>query len=67
MPSSSPNELPEITLDDNSKISPKLVVGSDGENSMTRNQYGIGTQGWSYGQNGLVCSVSTLQPNTIAF
>ena len=33
---------------------------------MTRKEYGIETQDQSYGQKGLVCSVSTLQPNEIA-
>jgi 2-polyprenyl-6-methoxyphenol hydroxylase-like FAD-dependent oxidoreductase len=29
-------ERPSITLDDGTEISPKLVIGSDGEKSMTR-------------------------------
>ena len=34
---------------------------------MTRKEYKIDTHGHSYGQKGLVCSVSTMQPNEIAF
>ena len=56
-----------MTLEDGSAIEPKLLIGSDGANSMTRKQYGIDTFDQSYGQKGLVCSVSTIQPNEIAF
>ena len=66
-PASSVSELPSITLEDGTVIEPKLLVGSDGGNSMTRNEYKIDTDEISYGQKGLVCSVSTLQPNEIAF
>jgi 2-polyprenyl-6-methoxyphenol hydroxylase-like FAD-dependent oxidoreductase len=43
------------------------MVGSDGEKSLTRTEYGIGTWGQSYHAKGLVCTVRTLQPHTIAF
>lgn len=66
-PANSGSELPRITLEDGSAIEPKLLIGSDGANSMTRKQYKIDTYDQSYGQKGLVCSVSTLQPNEIAF
>ena len=66
-PATSSGELPRVTLEDGSTIEPKLLVGSDGAHSMTRNGYGIETQEHSYGQKGLVCSVSTMQPNEIAF
>lgn len=59
-PAGSSGELPRITLEDGSKVEPKLLVGSDGANSMTRNEYGIDTDEQTYGQKGLVCSVSTL-------
>ena len=36
-PATSGSELPKITLEDGSIIEPKLLVGSDGANSMTRN------------------------------
>ena len=66
-PSTDAGELPVIQLEDGTKIEPKLIIGSDGKQSMTRTSYGLETTGHSYGQKGLVCSVSTLQPNEIAF
>ena len=42
-PASSSAELPKVTLEDGSVIEPKLLVGSDGANSMTRKQYKIDT------------------------
>ncbi len=39
------NERPKITLDDDSEIEPLLLVGSDGEKSLTRTEYNIGTWG----------------------
>ena len=66
-PARGTGELPVVTLEDGSQIMPKLIVGSDGERSMTRQQYGIETENRSYGQKGLVCTVESLQPNEIAF
>ena len=66
-PANSGSELPRVSLEDGTTIEPKLLVGSDGANSMTRNEYRIDTDEKQYGQKGLVCSVSTLQPNEIAF
>ena len=43
------SELPVITLEDGTKIEPKLIIGSDGKQSMTRNSYGLETHGHSYG------------------
>ena len=34
---------------------------------MTRHKHGIGATGFSYNQNGLVCTVETLRPNEVAF
>jgi len=56
-----------VTLEDGSTIEPKLLVGSDGANSMTRNEYKIETDEQIYGLKGIVCSVSSVQPNEIAF
>jgi 2-polyprenyl-6-methoxyphenol hydroxylase-like FAD-dependent oxidoreductase len=47
-------------LEDGTQIQPKLLVGSDGEKSLTRSEYKIGSTGHSYGQKGLVCTVSCL-------
>lgn len=41
----SSNERPQIILDDDSVIEPLLLVGSDGEKSLTRSEYNIGTWG----------------------
>mgnify|MGYP001444678338 CR=1 FL=1 len=48
-PANSGSELPKITLEDGSLIEPKLLIGSDGANSMTRKQYNIETYDQSYG------------------
>ena len=56
-----------MKLDDGTVIECKLLIGSDGEKSKTRAEYGIGAWGYSYNQNGLVCTVETLSPNNIAF
>lgn len=59
-PTWSESERPVVTLADGTQIKPKLLVGSDGEKSLTRSEYKIGTSGHSYGQKGLVCTVSCL-------
>mgnify|MGYP006112193059 FL=1 len=56
-----------MKLDDGTVIECKLLIGSDGEKSKTRSEYGIGAWGYSYNQNGLVCTVETIRPNDIAF
>ena len=56
-PAKGSGELPVVTLENDQKIMPKLIVGSDGGFSMTRSKYGIDTTGHGYGQKGLVCSV----------
>ena len=66
-PANSNSDLPRVTLEDGTTVEPKLLIGSDGGNSMTRKEYKIETKDKSYGAKGLVCSVSTLQPNEIAF
>ena len=48
-PSNDTGELPVIELEDGTKIEPKLIIGSDGKQSMTRNSYGLETHGHSYG------------------
>jgi len=66
-PAKAPEDVPMVTLEDGTVIECKLLIGSDGEKSMTRNQHGIGAYGWSYNQQGLVCTVETVTPNEIAF
>lgn len=63
----SSSELPQVELEDGTVVEPQLLVGSDGEKSLTRTEYGIGTWGLKYGVKGLVCTVKTIQPHQIAF
>ena len=58
---------PVVTLENGDVLEPTLLVGSDGEKSLTRTEYKIGTWGHSYGQKGLVCTVKTMQPSVTAF
>ena len=44
-PAKSSAELPSIKLEDGTMIEPKLIVGSDGKQSMTRSSYGLDTHG----------------------
>lgn len=63
----SSGERPYVRLEDGTKIEADLIIGSDGEKSKTREEYGIQATGFSYEQSGLVCTVSSIRPNTIAF
>jgi 2-octaprenyl-6-methoxyphenol hydroxylase len=60
-------ERPSVKLEDGTVIEADVIVGSDGEKSKTREEYGIKASGYSYEQSGVVCTVSSLRPNTIAF
>lgn len=60
-------ERPSVRLEDGTVIEADLIIGSDGEKSKTREEYGIKSSGFSYEQSGVVCTVSSLRPNTIAF
>lgn len=44
-PAKSTSGLPQVTLEDGSVIEPQLLVGSDGEKSLTRTEYNVGTWG----------------------
>lgn len=66
-PATNPSERPLVHLEDGTIIEPTLLIGSDGEKSKTRSDYKIGSWGYSYNQNGLVCTVETVRPNEIAF
>ena len=48
-PSKDNSELPVIQLEDGTKIEPKLIIGSDGKQSMTRSSYELETHGHTYG------------------
>ena len=41
----------------------RLAVGADGRNSPTRAAAGIAALGWTYGQAGIVCTVSHAEPH----
>lgn len=48
MPAKSSDERPIVKLENGDEIHPLLLVGSDGERSMTRTEYKIGTWGQTY-------------------
>jgi 2-octaprenyl-6-methoxyphenol hydroxylase len=48
----------EVTLADGATIAARLLVGADGARSQIREQAGIATHGWSYGQSAIVCTVA---------
>jgi 2-octaprenylphenol hydroxylase len=48
-----------IQLRNGDEISARLVVGADGAASWVRQQMGVSTRGWSYGQKGIVATVTT--------
>ena len=50
-------------LADGRTINASLVVGSDGRNSQTRADAGIGVTRWSYPQAGIVCTVAHEKPH----
>jgi 2-octaprenyl-6-methoxyphenol hydroxylase len=47
----------EVALADGRRLRAPLVVGAEGRGSVTREAAGIETQGWSYGQSGVVATV----------
>lgn len=47
-----------VHLADGLKIGSHLAVAADGRNSPVREAAGIGVQGWSYEQSGIVCTVA---------
>jgi 2-octaprenyl-6-methoxyphenol hydroxylase len=50
-------------LADGREIRAKLVVAADGRLSPLREMAGIGKVGWSYNQNGIVCTVAHEKPH----
>lgn len=50
-------------LDDNTKITAKLLVAADGANSKLRACSGIKTAQWDYNQMGIVCTVRHERPH----
>lgn len=52
-----------VTLADGGEIEARLLVGADGARSAIREQAGIATHGWSYGQSGIVTTVEHERPH----
>ncbi len=52
-----------ITLDNGMELSADLIVGADGARSSLRQQLKIDSQGWSYQQSAIVCTVTTEHPH----
>ena len=53
----------EVTFADGATVSARLLVGADGARSQIREQAGIATHGWSYGQSAIVCTVAHERPH----
>ena len=51
-----PNSI-DVTLADGGTIAARLLVGADGARSQIREQAGIASHGWNYGQSAIVCTV----------
>jgi 2-octaprenyl-6-methoxyphenol hydroxylase len=47
----------DVTLADGDTIAARLLVGADGARSHIREQAGIASHGWNYGQSAIVCTV----------
>lgn len=52
-----------VTLADGRVLETRLLIGADGVRSKMRDQAGIKTVHWSYGQSGIVCNVSHERPH----
>ena len=46
-----------VTLADGTRLTTAVVAGAEGRGSTVRDQAGIGTAGWGYGQSGVVATV----------
>ncbi len=46
-----------VTLADGTRLTTAVVAGAEGRGSTVRDQAGIGTVGWGYGQSGVVATV----------
>ncbi len=47
-----------VTLDDGTRVTARMLVGSDGRRSGTAERAGIKRTGWGYGQTALVCALA---------
>jgi 2-octaprenyl-6-methoxyphenol hydroxylase len=58
----------DLILEDGRRLSGRLLVACDGKFSRIRNQAGIRTAGWNYGQKGVVATVKHEKPhNGVAY
>ncbi len=53
----------DVSFADGATVSARLLVGADGARSQIREQAGIATHGWSYGQSAIVCTVAHERPH----
>jgi 2-octaprenyl-6-methoxyphenol hydroxylase len=53
----------DVTFADGATVPARLLVGADGARSQIREQAGIATHGWSYGQSAIVCTVAHERPH----
>ncbi|PZX18841.1 2-octaprenyl-6-methoxyphenol hydroxylase [Palleronia aestuarii] len=53
----------EVTLDDGTALTARLLVGCDGRGSQTGRRAGIRRTGWEYGQNALVAAIAHEKPH----
>ena len=51
-------ECIRVSLNDNAQVSASLLVAADGAKSRLREQAGIATHGWNYGQSAIVTTVA---------
>ncbi len=52
-----------VALADGRRITCRLIVGAEGRRSPSREAAGIATDGWSYHQSGIVCTVRHAEPH----
>lgn len=57
------NNAVDVTFADGATVTARLLVGADGARSQIREQAGIATHGWSYGQSAIVCTVAHERPH----
>ncbi len=54
---------PALILADGRRLAARLIVSAEGRRSVIREAAGIGVNGWSYGQTGVVATVKLARPH----